>query len=469
MKEFIKSFFSFGVATSIEKIVSFILLPIYTRFFSKEQYGTIDLVQVIVSMSAIFAVLQLESAMQRYYYEYKNKEKKVFLTTIILVVTTLSILLAVILSTFSKSLSVSFFGNDNYHQLIRLALIQLPITNFSVLCFIILRYEKQNINFVLLVLLKVTLSVCLTLLFVVKFGYGIYGIFSSQIIASFVTSVLLFISVKRYFTLELSRTFIKSALKYSLPQFPARIGSILLTYANRFFMIGYLSISAIGVYSLSLKLASSVQLLYTTFIMAWAPYMFKQLKNPNHVIVFPKVLDLVCFPVFFLVIAISLVSKEIIELFTSAEFKEVHLYVGGLSLYFSLLIFKEVVDIGPKFLEKTKYLSYTFFVTLTINIASLSVLVPYFGLKGVVFAMILTNTSLLLISWVVSNKLHFIPYKYVKFVFYAAPAYLISICSLFVTPNILIRYSILVVALIIYAVLFYRHYLSFKSKKFVVS
>lgn len=78
MREFLKSFFSFGVATSIEKILAFILLPIYTRLFTTTEYGMIDLCQVLMGIVSVFALLQLETSLQRYYYKWEGDDKKSF-------------------------------------------------------------------------------------------------------------------------------------------------------------------------------------------------------------------------------------------------------------------------------------------------------------------------------------------------------------------------------------------------------
>ena len=78
MREFLKSFFSFGVATSIEKILAFILLPIYTRLFTTTEYGMIDLCQVLMGIVSVFALLQLETSLQRYYYKWEGMIKNLF-------------------------------------------------------------------------------------------------------------------------------------------------------------------------------------------------------------------------------------------------------------------------------------------------------------------------------------------------------------------------------------------------------
>ncbi|WP_209329490.1 lipopolysaccharide biosynthesis protein [Lunatimonas salinarum] len=450
MREFIKSFFSFGFATTVEKLIAFLLLPLYTRVFSKVEFGVIDLIQVTLGISSIFAVLQLETAFQRYYYEYEGRLKRVYISSIFFIIVALSIAVAITLSFLSQPISQIFFETDEYSYIIKIASLQLPFTNFSMLGFVLLRYEKENVRFVLLLLGKVILTLLFILLFVVWQNMGIVGVFYAQLIAASISAFLLYLSIRHFIELSISSTYLKKSFKYALPQFPARIGSVLMSYANRFFMIGYLTIAAIGVYSLSLKLASSVQLVYSAFIMAWAPFMFQQIKSPGHRELFPKVLTLVAAPVFLLVSFVSLFSKEIVLFIASEEFFESYKYIGGLSLYFSLFIFKEVVDIGPKYTEKTKYLSYTFFCSLAVNLVTLYLFIPGYGLNGVVYSMLISNTFLLIMSWSVSNHLHFIPFRIIKFLILAIPAYLLAVSSMFVSPSIRIRLVVLVILICCY-------------------
>jgi|GEM_PF-341887 len=464
MREFIKSFFSFGLATTIEKLIAFMLIPIYTRFFTKVEFGVIDLIQVVLGMASIFAVLQLESALQRYYYEFEGRTKKVYISTIFFVIVVLSLSVALILTIFSSQISLLIFKTANYSTLIKLASWQLPLTNFSMIGYILLRYEKENVRFVLLIATKVAMSLISVMIFVVWLKQGINGVFYAQLIGLAASTTFLFFSIRKFLVLEVSSGLFTRSIQYALPFFPARVGSVLLSYANRFFMVGYLTIASIGLYSLSLKLASAIQLVYSAFIMAWAPFMFEQLKKPSHKALFPRVLLLVASPVFLLVALIALFSKELVLIIASAEFQESYHYVGGLSLYFSLFIFKEIVDIGPKHMEKTKYLSYTFFMSVIINVVSLYVFIRIYGIYGVVYSMLITNTFLLIVSWVVSNRLYFIPFSVVKFVLLALPAYILSIGSMYGLPSLSIRVLISLMVIGIYGFAFWKYYTSFKNQ-----
>jgi O-antigen/teichoic acid export membrane protein len=196
-------------------------------------------------------------------------------------------------------------------------------------------------------------------------------------------------------------------------------------------MLGYLSLGAIGIYSVSMKLASSIQLVNTAFGMAWAPFMHAQFKNKKNKAVFAGIFPVVVGGTFLFVCMISLFSQEMIHLLATKEFSSSYKYIGGLALFFSLYIIKETIDIGPKITEKTGFLSLTFFLSAIVNILSLFCLIKWLKIEGVVFAMIITNLFLLSMSWYVSNRLYYISFSLVKFLILLAPALFVSVLTMY--------------------------------------
>ncbi|MDR6846396.1 lipopolysaccharide biosynthesis protein [Flavobacterium granuli] len=465
MKELIKAFLIFGLATSIEGLLGFTLLPIYTRYFTKVEYGVIDMVGVILAIATIFGVLQIETALQRYYYESTGVRRKMLTFNVFFFVFFASFFVSTLLYFFAPLLANLLFDNYRYENLIRIACFQLPLINLSVLGLIILRFEKQNLKFLIIIVVKVLTSLLSVFLFVIYNKMGIKGVFLAQLLALVFSSSLLFWFVKKYFCFRYSNIIIKKTLTYALPQIPARIGSILMSQANRFFMLSFLSLSAIGLYSVSLKLSSGIQLFYSAFVMAWRPFMFDKFKNENNKIIFSSVLPIMSSFIFLLVSFISLFSHEIFVLMTSKEFYEGHKYIGGLSLYFALFLIKEVVDIGPVIKEKTKFLSYTFFLTLFISFIILYVLIQVDGLRGVVISLLISNLILMIFSWIVSNYLYYIPFNKVHFLILFLPVFSLSVISMYLEISFLFR-MILVISVtffyLISLIFFVRKYLSIK-------
>ncbi|WP_346986131.1 hypothetical protein [Chryseobacterium sp. POE27] len=126
--------------------------------------------------------------------------------------------------------------------------------------------------------------------------------------------------------------------------------------------------------------------------------------------------------------------------------------LGGLSLFFSLYIIKEVVDIGPKIKEQTKYLSLNFILSVIVNIAALYILIQILELKGVVIAMIITNLFLVAISWVTSNKLYPIPFNVIKFIVLLLPTLFIVVLMMYADISLLTRILIAILVCIFFGI-----------------
>jgi len=462
MNNFFKAFLSFGLATSIEKLLGFILLPIYTKSFSSTEYGVIDMVMTIFQVCCVFGVLQLETSLQRYYYDYIGLRRKMLISTIYGWITIFSVILGLIMYLASSYCSQFLFNTPEYSNLFKIVSIQLPLTNISMLGLVLLRYERANFKFLIVIITKVVFSLVFVYIFIIEMNYGLEGVFLSQLLALLFSTLLVTYYVRNNFVFRISRFLSLKNFNYALPQFPARIGSMMLGQTNKFFMLGFLSLAAIGIYSVSLKLASSIQLVNTAFIMAWVPFMNAQFKNENNKAVFANVFPLILGVTFLCVCFISLFSVELVMLLATDEYIESSKYVGGLSLFFALYLIKEVVDIGPKIKEKTKYLSFTFLLSVIINIISLTLFIRFFNLLGVVYAMIITNLFLVLLSWTISNRLYYIPFSKMKFFISFVPTLIIILLMMNFDLSFLIRVLIGVFVLLSFGYMILNSYRNVK-------
>ncbi len=415
MKELVKSFFAYGLTSGLSKFISLLLIPIYTRYFTPAQYGIIDLIQSVLVIVMIFGLLQLETSIQRYYYEVKNEEKKEYASTIFWTVTGLSFLLMFVVFVFASQLSLLMFDTDKYANIIRIASVIIPLSNASTISFIVIRYMKKPMLFGVITLLQIIFSASSTIIFVLIFDLGIISVFYGQIVGLLVVNAIQLIFLRHFYKLFWDYTLFKKMLDFALPQFPARIGSTSNVYINRFFMIGMLSTTAIGIFSVALKFASIMGLFLSAFSMAWVPFMYETLNQDNHKEVFANVFKYVCLFVFLLVTGLSFFSKEIIQIFTTPKYYEAYYLLGGLGLYNGLFMIKDVVDLGPRITKKTVYITYVYVLSSILNIALLYAGIKLFDLQGVVWALIFTNLGLIALSWYFSNKLYPIAYNKMYF------------------------------------------------------
>jgi len=59
----------------LQRCVSFIMLPIYTRFLTPADYGTIELLSMILDFVGIILGLRIGQSIFRYYADYEKKKE----------------------------------------------------------------------------------------------------------------------------------------------------------------------------------------------------------------------------------------------------------------------------------------------------------------------------------------------------------------------------------------------------------
>lgn len=464
MKDLLLNFVTYGLAVSLERLMSFLLLPLYADAFSVEEFGIIDLVQTFCGFVVIFAFLQLETALQRYYYEYEGKEKGSLIFSIFFVIMSVALILSVCIILLAPYVSLLLCETEEYASAFSIAGVLTNFSTLSTLTLIVLRFEKHNKLFTFVVLFKSILLVGSVYWFVSVKEYGVDGFFISQLVAISVSALLSLFMIRKVLVWHLSKDKIKLSLKYALPQFPARVGSTTNVYANRFFILGYLNTFSVGLFSMALKIGSIFQLVHQTFMMAWNQYMFQIIKRPDNKELFKGVFRILVPTICFISICLFLFSEEIIVNYASPKFAESSKYVGGIMISIVLVIIKEIVDIGPKYKAKTYYLSISFLSALSVNLISLFFLVKYFGIAGVIYSMILTNSTLLVLSWRFSYRLYPIKFSYSVLAASLLPALTLAIIMINVRFSVLARLIMLSCLVIYYFLITYKSFLKYKKQ-----
>lgn len=411
MKELLTNFFAYGFAISLDKLLAFLLIPIYASRLSVDEFGIIDLIQTIIGIVSIFAFLQLETSLQRYYFEYEGRKRKEYIFTVYSTVITLSICLAILTGLFSRVLATYICGNADYYKYLIIAAIQMPFSCSATLSSIILRYEKKNKLFTFSILFRSVLLVIFMLIFFYISNGGIKGYFCAYFLSSFISSIVILLFIKDYFVHFFVKSFFFKSLKYALPQVPARVGVVANTYANRFIILNYMTTYSIGIFSMALKFGSIMSLFESTFSMAWNQYLFKIITEKNHKVVIVYLLEMVAPVIFMVALSIGLFSHEIIYYFADPKYIESSKYVAFISFSISLLSISTIMQTGPKVLSKTKYLSYSFLISCIVNLIFLILFTKEYQLLGVVWAMIIANTVLLISNWYFSNRIFPIKFK----------------------------------------------------------
>ena len=74
-KTFFKNSFIYTIGTVLTRGIGVILLPIYTRYLSPEEFGIVDLFFILSSIVALTIALEIFQAVSRFYSTTNNYER----------------------------------------------------------------------------------------------------------------------------------------------------------------------------------------------------------------------------------------------------------------------------------------------------------------------------------------------------------------------------------------------------------
>ncbi|OVZ81221.1 polysaccharide biosynthesis family protein [Yersinia kristensenii] len=411
-----KSILIYGCITGASRMLPILLLPFYLSAIPIEDYGRIEVLVALFNFIIIFGSIQLETAVQRYMYKVKNKLNYAY--ALLMVIFLLSIIVFFIIFIFSNQISIVLFGSGIESINITIIALSCLFFNLSSIFLIYFRYSEQEGVFYIITLSQVFVTALITYILVVieklgNFGY-VMGIFSGWLMVFFLGTVLILWKTKGGRELHADFSFLKQSIDFSLPQIPARIGSFFIQFGNRFIVLYYFGPKVVALLGLSVKFAAPFQLLYIAFTMAWNPYLYKNENSNDLEGKINKILKLLLLFIVVSSIAIHYIGCWIIDVYFHNGYEGVKALIFLAILPSGLLIVKDILETGVKLSGKTKYISYSYFLSIVITII---LMIFSKNIQDILMSSLVGTIVLLLSTFIFSEREYHIKYSRSVFFF----------------------------------------------------
>ncbi len=272
----------YGFGHILARMVTFLLLPLYTNVFSAADYGIISLIYTFLGFMTVVLHYGLDASLMKNYVPTNRSERKSILTNVYFSFAVTSFFFCIALVALKDYTSIFLFGA----HLPGITIMVAGILFFDVLWSIhvlILRAEEKPIPFVGVSFANVILTMGLNIFFVIYLDWGINGVVWSNLI----TSGLLFFATSPVILRRLSIKTIswikwKKLMRFGAPFLPAGIFSMILELSDRYILKYLTNIETVGVYNAGYKLGMLMLLIVMGFNMGWQPYFLKQDKNDTN-------------------------------------------------------------------------------------------------------------------------------------------------------------------------------------------
>lgn len=264
----------YGVGVVASKLVSFIMLPIYTRYLTTADYGVLELLSTTIDVIGMLAGIGLAAGVFKHYAEAETDgERRELISTVTIGTTALSFIVAVVGIAVSPVLTRLLFGPSVTPQYFQIFFLIYFFQNIGNLALILVQAEERSRLFVVLSVVKLLVTLALAIWLVVELRLGILGVLLSSLIATASMSVGLAIYIVRRVGFRFSAKRFTSLANFGAPIALWTIGSFILTFSDRYFLNHYAGPSAVGIYSLAYK--------FSFLLSAFAVAPFSQIWEPR--------------------------------------------------------------------------------------------------------------------------------------------------------------------------------------------
>lgn len=264
-EKLIKNTAILALGTFLPKLASFAILPILTGRLTQEEYGTYDLIIVLVSLFLPAVTLQIQTAAFRFLIDVKgNKAEETSIITNIFAYTLPASVAAV---------AVLFFALRGIDSIERILICLYFIGDITANTERqIVRGLSKNKYFSISAILGSLGQFAFVVIFVLLLDGGLVGATLSLIVASLCESVYLFLGAKLYQYINpkaVDKLQIKKMLQYSWPMVPNSMSMWVMRVSDRLVISIFLGVASNAIYAAANKIPSILTIAQNTFSMAW--------------------------------------------------------------------------------------------------------------------------------------------------------------------------------------------------------
>ena len=450
-KDTVKGALAFGVSSSLVSAVGFVLIPLYTKRLSIEDFGTLGLVNLAMSVATALFGMGLSSSIFRSYYDYQEEEDRKRLIGTALFVAFIGCALLLLLATLTAEplIAEKLFHLPKKGRYFMVGLYASAVGLLNAVPLAVYRAKKMLARFALLNGAVAFLQMVLIVVLVVFCHAGIMGIVSGQLAAQLFVAVVLLFSVRKDVRWVVLWWEVKKMLAYGLPLVPGSVFYLFLNSGSLYFTQAAMGLKEVAVLNLANKISSIFSVLVISpFQLIWVPMMFSVEKKGFAEKFYSRMLTYSVYASVCFALPISVFSHEIVRVLATPEYEEAGRLISLFLFGYILFVAQNVLNVGIILKRKTGYWSLAIFVEMAFSLVCWILLAPRFGLIGIAVGSLAGYLSGVIITWLFSRQFLKISYE-VRRGTIILLIYPLSMVATSLIPSSLTIYSVLLKCMMI--------------------
>lgn len=381
----IKKITGYAIGPIGSGILGFITLPGITWFYSIDDVGRVSMLQVFTSFFILLFCLGLDQAYIREYHGIENKS--LLLKMSLLPGFILSLVFFLVLFLYDeKIISIWLYElSDTYLSIVTaICFIVALISRFLSL---VVRMQDRAFAFSMSQLLAKVLFLVF-ILFTVWSGFerNTYNLITANVLSMLFTFLIFFWNTRKdwtaFFNNSIDKILLRKLLNFGLPLVIGGLAFWGLNAMSRLFLRAMSTYSELGVYSVTMSLASVVTILSSIFNTIWSPVVYKwESENSIDMRKMHSISEIVLAVIYFSIVIVGLFAW-IIPFLLPHEYVMIQFLITSCLIGPLLYTLSEVTAVGISLTRKTKLSMIAAVFAMLVNLLGNYFLVPIYGAIG---------------------------------------------------------------------------------------
>lgn len=390
-KALVKNTLLYFVANFASKFLGFLLLPFYTHYLTKQDYGYYDLITTTVLMLVPILTLQLNDGIYRFLLDAKSSDEIAKVVTNSIFIALRNILIFCI-----PALIFIQFKTVDFGYLITVQIITAVLSGMLQQ---IARGLRNNLVFSISGILYTIVMLLSNIVLIIFAGMRVNALLYSSIMAG--ASVIIYIEWKlrlyKIFNIRnIDKSMQKLLVKFSIPLLPNSLNWWIMNLSSRYVINFYLGTEANGIFAVANKFPSVLMMLNSIFYLAWQESAITEYNSEDKNIFYTKMFKIYMKIQFSILLILLPMTKLAMNFMVNKDFHIAWAYIPFLYISSIFSSFSSFYGTGYLSSKETKGAFTTSVAGAGVNLISNLLLIPLIGLHAVPIA----NTLSFFCMWI---------------------------------------------------------------------
>jgi O-antigen/teichoic acid export membrane protein len=402
-----RSWIVYSLSSVAGRLVGFLMLPIYTRVLSPEEFGIRAMVTVGVDLVGMVCSLGLTTAMIRHYTGDRGESRRPVAVSTAYVTGALVLGTGVGLGLLTAPwLATLVLGDAAHAGFLRLGLISLFFVNTMDIGLAYLRVRERATTVVLVSLSTLVLTLTSNIVLVVVLRWGVAGILYGEIVTFGLFSLILARLVLREVGLGVSLGLARQMIRYGAPLTLMPFAWLLVNRSDGVFLTHQGSLGAVGIYALAIQFAQVLLLaVVMPFRDAWDPGQFEVARDPDGQRAYRRTFQAFTFTIVIAALAFAVAADDVIRIMAAPQFHAAATVVPVLLAAHVVMGMSLFFNSGLLVKNRTTMLGAVAVVTAAVNVAANAVLVPRYFAVGAASSRFIALLVMAGLTYVLAQRL----------------------------------------------------------------